>query len=57
MAVSEKSSEVRKYLTEIRDHKVECKICQAESIYQSTSKTVRQHVLLKHNGEFRKADL
>ena len=56
MAVRAKRSEVWKYLTEIGDHKVEYKICQAKLIYQSTSKTMWQHMLLKHNVEFGKAD-
>ena len=57
MAVRAKRSEVWKYFTEIRDHKVESnKICQAKLIYQRTSKTMRQHMFLKHNREFGKAD-
>ena len=56
MAVKAKRSEVLKYFTEIGDNKVKCKICQAKLSYQSTTSTMRQHMLLKHNGEFGKAD-
>ena len=56
MAVKAKRSEELKYFKEIGDHKVKCKICQAKSSYQSTTSTMRQHMLLKHNGEFGKAD-
>ena len=56
MAVRAKRSEVLKYFTEIGDGKVKCKICQAKLSYQSTTSTMRQHMLLKHNGEFGKAD-
>ena len=56
MAVKAKRSEELKYFKEIGDHKVKCKICQAKSSYQSRLSTMRQHMLLKHNGEFGKAD-
>ena len=56
MAVKAKRSEELKYFKEIGDHKVKCKICQAKSSYQDTTSTMRQHMLLKHNGEFGKAD-
>ena len=56
MAVRAKRSEEWKYFTEIGVHKVECKICQEKLSYQSTTSTMRQPMLLKHNGEFGKAD-
>ena len=56
MAVKAKRSEELKYFKEKGDHKVKCKICQAKSSYQSTTSTMRPHMLLKHNGEFGKAD-
>ena len=56
MAVKAKRSEELKYFKEKGDHKVNCKICQAKSSYQSTTSTMRQHMLLKHNGEFGIAD-
>ena len=56
MTVTANRSVVLKYFTEIGDHKVKCQICQAKLSYQSTTSTTRQHMLLKHNGEFGKAD-
>ena len=56
MAGKAKRSEVLEYFTEIGDHKVKSKICQAKLSYQSNTSTMRQHMLLKHNGEFGKAD-
>ena len=56
MAVRAKRSEILKYFTEKGDHTVKCQICQAKLSYQSTTSTMRQHMLLKHNGEFGKAD-
>ena len=56
MAVKAKRSEEFIYFKEIGDHEVKCKIRQAKSSYQSTTSTMRQHTLLKHNGEFGKAD-
>ena len=58
MGVKAKRSEELKYFKEKGDHKVKCKICQAKSSYQSrpTTSSMRQHMLLKHNGEFGKAD-
>ena len=53
MAVKAKRSEELKYFKEIGDHKVKCKICQAKSSYQ---KVLCGNMLLKHNGEFGKAD-
>ena len=55
MGVKAKRREELKYFKEIGDHKVKCKICQAKSSYQSTTSTMRKHMLLKHNGEFGKA--